>query len=222
VIIKLSNNFLPTDIIRLVEHVIILSTQYAVKKDSFFFRFQTLNNKATMVGSKHDKVKASIMKQLADELSVFGKEDLPKKDLVGLVGYKHENTKAFAHALKELKKEGLVTLSSGFVCLTAKGKDQIPQDTTPPAQDNEGARDRFFKILAKKVSQMVKLKEIWTILADGKPHKVDDIVSALGYTHTNTKGFAVPKAALKKMDLIEDAGKGSIRLTDKALPFGRP
>jgi hypothetical protein len=176
----------------------------------------------SLVMPSSDEVKKKILAALAEQLAVFEEGKIPLKELVLAVGYKHENTKAFVNALKELAVEGLVHKSSGCVVLTEKGRHLVPRDVKSKVVTNDDIQENYYSILEKKVDHKSKLREFWNILLDGRVHSGDAIVEKLGYTHKNSKGFTNPKAVMTKLKLIESVGQGFIRATDKVFPKGRP
>jgi hypothetical protein len=173
-------------------------------------------------GKTSKEVKDKILAVLSEQLNVFENDKMPLKEVVIAVGYTHENTKGFLHPFKELKEEGLVTRANGFVALTDKGLRLVPRDVKAPSTTNEAMQERYYDILEKQVDHKSKLKQFWNILLDGKTHSEDDIVKQLGYNHKNSKGYTNPKSVMKKLNLIESVGTGTIRATDKVYPKGRP
>ena len=170
-----------------------------------------------------EETRTAILRAMAELQTIFGIEDCSKSFVVSFVGYGHENSKGFSKALSQLRAENIVETSTKAGCIrfTEKGRRLIPTDVNPP-KDNASMQERLLNALRTKVTAQASLESMWKILSDGKAHRIDDLVVAVGYKHANSKGFSKPKAVLKNFGLLEDAGPGVIQFTEAVFPFGRP
>jgi hypothetical protein len=192
-----------------------------VKKQSFA---KASSNKPI---EKYEAVEKKIIRVVAELRVVLRKDDVPKKLLVVMSGYSHMKSKGFAKAITKLTTDGIVQRSpseTGSVQFTKRGVELIsPECIVPSIHSNSQVQERLLEIIYKKKGTPVdRVKKIWNCLLDGRAHSIPELLTASGYNHTNSKGFANMLSNLKELELTTQPGNKMLKLTDLAFPFGRP
>lgn len=152
----------------------------------------------------------------------FGMEQWSKTDLACALGYSNPRSDKFAKALSLLTKtQGLAEKGSAkdTLKLTAKGLAAKPGETTPATL--EEVHERFLaRLNGKAKCTAANIRTVWDVLADRKVHGVASLSSKCGYSNPRSFGNTKLIPLMKTMGLVEDAGKGKIKMTDKAFPKG--
>lgn len=145
-------------------------------------------------------------------------KQVDKLDVAIAVGNKNPRSEGFAKAIKQLTKDdGLITSGNGkdSLTLTQKGIQSIPKDLEV-STDPSKIHDRFVEFIQGKAKMgSDKVRPLWEILMDRKPHSVKNIATELGYK--NPRSFANTKIiqAMKEVGLVDDAGNGAIQFAAK-------
>lgn len=172
------------------------------------------NTKAT--GGLSDK-KDQIFRYICEQ-HVMGVAEVDKLQVAFGVGNKNPRSEGFAKALKELMTDdGLVTTGSkkDSLALTDDGINSMPDDMAV-SNDPSKIHDQYIDFIKKEAKGgSDKVRPLWGILMDFKPHAVNDISETLGYGNPRSFGNTKIVAAMKKMKLVANVGKGSIQFTDK-------
>lgn len=156
------------------------------------------------------------------ENHILGMKDTSKVDLAIKAEYTNPRSEGFTKALSALVDKDLINKSKDSISLTPKGVENMPDDLSPPKTSAE-----IFQVLKSVIETKVKgsgaklLPEMWDFLADGKPHTIKDVASHLGYENLRSFGNLKMVSALKELGYAENAGKGSVQLTNKAFPGGQ-
>lgn len=149
-----------------------------------------------------------------------------EEELVKLCGYKHPDSKGFRNAVKYLVRQAKhVTKQSKTLSLTELGIAFCHKTlgSSRPASNEEAAerlKENITKFSDNKIPSAA-LDKVWEILADGKGHKLDDLVEAAGYKRADSNGFKQINKWFKKLSLTERRN-GLVYFTDKVFPYGRP
>ena len=172
-----------------------------------------------------EDVKDIVFKMLCENHGV-GIKEVQKMALASEAGYGNPRSEMFLKAIKSLTQDdGLITKggSKDTFALTEKGVKNIPEDmkVDPNApRDHTKLHNSYIKMIEKKAKGgKDKIPQVWDILKDREVHSIPDIAKELGYS--NPRSFVNTKilAAMKEMELIENAGgKGIIQMTNKAFP----
>ena len=167
-------------------------------------------------GGSSDK-KAQIYRYICEQ-HAMGITEVDKLQLAFGVGNKNPRSEGFAKSLKELiSDDGLVKAGStkDSLALTDKGINAMPDDLDV-TNDPSKMHDQYIEFIKKEAKAgFDKVRPLWEILLDFKPHAINDISETLGYTNPRSFGNTKIVAAMKKMGLVENVGKGSIQFTDK-------
>lgn len=164
-------------------------------------------------GSKKDQMYRYICEQ-----HVMGITQVSKMDVALAVGNTNTRSEGFAKPLKALDKDdGLITAGTekDSVVLTEKGIQGIPKDLQV-SNDPSKTHERYIKFIESKAKFGAdKVSQVWEVLMDRKPHRINDIATKLGYN--NPRSFANTKIVqvMKDAGLVEDVGKGAIQFTKK-------
>ncbi|CAB9508906.1 expressed unknown protein [Seminavis robusta] len=149
-----------------------------------------------------------------------GIEEISKAELSNHAGYGNPRSAGFGEAIKALTSEGLVAKGSenDTFTLTEEGISKKPEKATPKTLSEY--HDHFIGFLEKKVKggSEKRVREVWEILADRQIHDTKDIAGKLGYKNPRSFGNTKIIPTMKEMNLVEDAGKGKVKMTDKAFP----
>eukprot|EP00523_Entomoneis_sp_CCMP467_P011129 CAMPEP_0168724940 /NCGR_PEP_ID=MMETSP0724-20121128/3893_1 /TAXON_ID=265536 /ORGANISM="Amphiprora sp., Strain CCMP467" /LENGTH=199 /DNA_ID=CAMNT_0008771701 /DNA_START=166 /DNA_END=765 /DNA_ORIENTATION=- len=143
---------------------------------------------------------------------------VPKIDVCEQCGYKALDTKTFREAMKRLKDRNHIEYHSGkMVSITPSGHEASPVAAAIAPLDNSTMHKR----IKEKLAKWPKGAQIFEKLLDGKEHDKKVLCEEVGYKALDTKAFREPLAFLKKMEWM-DSNRGSVQLTDKVFPHGRP
>ena len=198
------------------------------------------NSKAGAAGAANNvpKQRKKVSKEIQDKIIAvlgqeleYGRKEVPKEEVAGRCGFQRPGTHRFFYSLQDLMKQGIVMkgTTKGCICLTDKGKDNIPQGVTLPARVDNAAKQMFFADGVRKACNAAnipgnKVDIIFDILKDGKPHSTDEIIEATGVKNMKTKsvGQVLTDIMEKKMSIIEKTDGKKYQFTDKCFPDGRP
>ena len=98
----------------------------------------------------------------------------PRELVAKRAGYGSADNGSFKKALSRAAKKDLLDNSDKEVLdLTDKGREEAGD--APPVETNEDAHDKIKEDLSDK------MQEAFDLLADGKPHTREELVSAMGY-----------------------------------------
>jgi len=162
-------------------------------------------------GSKKDEIFRYVCEQHA-----VGITEVAKLDVALAVGYKNPRSETFSKSVKELiEVDGLLTKGDekDIYSLTDEGKASMPDDLEV-SNDPIKVYDRYIEFIENKAKMGAdKVRPLWEILMDRKPHPIADISEELGYS--NPRSFSNTKiiAIMKDMGLVE--GKKEVMFTDK-------
>ena len=169
------------------------------------------------------KDKAAVAKALFQHMCedhAFGMTEWTREDLASALGFGNPRTEKFLHGLKMLiEKDGLAQKGGGkMIELSPKGIAKKPKDTQPTSL--EAIHERYIKRLEEKVACGANnVRPLWKILADRKPHTIDEIAEELGYKNkrsfTNTKVIGL----MVTMGLVTKESS-TVTMTDLAFPPG--
>jgi AraC-like DNA-binding protein len=159
------------------------------------------------------------MFQFLCEQHTFGLTQVSKLELAIRVGYKNPRSATFAHTLKGLVTDGLIGkgYTKDTLCLTPEGIAQKPAQPAP--QNLSELHNCYIQFLEKKVTLgKAKVRPAWQLLANGEAKEIQQLAKELGYN--NPRSFANTKiiAAMKEINVLENAGNGMVKMTAKALP----
>jgi hypothetical protein len=174
------------------------------------------NSKTTNAAGKGNK-KNEIFRYVCEQYSM-GMTEVAKMDIALAVGNKNPRSEGFSKPFNELTSKGLFTKGSkkDTVSLTDDGIKAIPEDLEV-SNDPSKIQDRYIEFVQSKVKVGAdKVRPLWNILKDRKPHAAKDIAAQLGYTNPRSFGNTKIIPTMKDMGLVEAAGKGEWKFTDKA------
>lgn len=166
-------------------------------------------------GSKKEEIFRHVCEQYA-----IGITEVAKSDVALAVGYKNKRSEKFSKGVAELiKVDGL--LSKGgkkdTLSLTDKGKESMPHDLEV-SNDPTKVHDRYIEFIESKAkSGAEKVRRLWEILMDRKPHPIAAIAKKLGYNNPRSFGNTKIISIMKEMDLVE--GTKEVMFTDKVPAF---
>lgn len=168
-------------------------------------------------------VRNALFAFMCDELS-FGMNEWTREYLAHSVGFGNPRTEKFAKGLKILvSEEAYVGMGKkkGAVCLTPLGiANKIANEDSSSNQPKTLAdfHDRFIAQLERKATKGAgKVRGLWKILEDRKPHTTDEIAKRLGYTNKSSFGNTKLLVLMDGMGLVTRT-RGSVTMTDKAFP----
>ena len=165
--------------------------------------------------SKKDQIYRYICEQ-----HVMGITEVDKMDAALAVGNRNPRSEGFSKAVKELGAiDGVITKGNkkDTLTLTEKGIQSMPKDLDMSSGgDPSKIHDRYIEFIQGKIKLgSDKVRAVWEIFMDRQAHTINGIAAKLGYN--NPRSFANTKIVqeMKKAGLVENAGKGQIRFTDK-------
>jgi hypothetical protein len=172
--------------------------------------------KASKPPKKADKAKKVKIFRYVCEQHVMGVAKVSVMDIALAVGNTNVRSEGFSLPMKELADDDkLISKGLTGVSLTDKGIEAIPDDLEV-SNDPSKIHDRYIAFIENKVKMgKDKVRTLWDLLMDRQAHLINDLSTELGYT--NPRSFANTKiiSAMKETGLVESAGKGTIRFTDK-------
>jgi len=184
--------------------------QLAIKKTSIH---ASPGNKSKSSGSV---VRGKILETLRNLhlLPTFKGMEVTK--LAMAVGFKHRDSKGFRNPLSELKEEGKVILDKGIVVLSSKEIDKLPKQK---ANGIEGHLELMLQMVEQTKSKVKPegIRQIFSVLGDGKIHTMEELLEATGYKRADSGGFKNTWKLFNEMDYIQRPGKGQVQLADKLL-----
>jgi len=132
------------------------------------------------------------------------------------VGFKHRDSKGFRNPLSELKEEGIVVLDKGIVVLSSEEIDKLPKQK---ANGIEGHLELMLQMVEQTKSKVKPegIRQIFSVLGDGKIHTMEELLEATGYKRADSGGFKNTWKLFNEMDYIQRPGKGQVQLADKLL-----
>jgi len=168
-----------------------------------------------------EEVQATLFQVIGEDFALSGKEEFSKAMLAAAVGYSNPRSAGFQKLLGVFYDQAIFEKGSkDCIRLTKKGIDSMPK-IEPPKSNEEYFEKRLKPLIVKKLANPAKFDELWQILLDGAAHEIKGLASTLGYGNPRSAGFSSMVTALKEAKMVESAGKGAIKLTDEAFPFGR-
>jgi hypothetical protein len=159
------------------------------------------------------------MFQFLCEQHTFGVTEVGKDQLASIVGYQNPRSEGFTKAIKALMNDGIICKGGekDTFALTEAGIAKKPAEVRPT--NISDLHDHYIEFLGKRIKAgKDKLRPLWNLLADRQAKGVKKLSEELGYK--NPVSFSNTKiiATMKEMKLLEDAGKGMVKMTDKAFP----
>ena len=159
---------------------------------------------------------AKILNVAAAVAAQTGKFEVPRKQIVVLVGKMGKST--VANALTNLKNEGLIEFTAATITVTLKGMDAADVDSANVNLPTTNAE------LHKSTKETYKLNKMQIVLfdhlADGGTYNKVEVKDALDIGANST--WANLMTSLKKLEIVE-FDRTTIRLTDKMFEIdGRP
>ena len=163
-------------------------------------------------------VETRILEKMAKRYK-FGVTEISKDEVLKFAGYSFPTARRFIDATKSLQEKGHIEYlrESKSYRLTEAGLQQIPNSE----RENPATNDAFHAQL-KVDFESPKAGQLLDILADGRVHDRSAVCTKLGYKYQTASAFAKSLKELTSLGLVEAAGKGKFKLTDRAFPLGRP
>ena len=164
---------------------------------------------------------------MAEELQTLDRKRIPQQELAEICGYAKPGSHGFFYAFSELKAENMIMNEKGGAKLTESGLCSVPKEKIAFAKPktNKEKQDYYFKLLRRKCTEGTpeKVKIIFELLSDGKPHKLEEFVEATGYRNLKSKGLGYNLTCMEKeLKILKKLEKNSWVFTDKCFPEGRP
>jgi hypothetical protein len=131
--------------------------------------------------------------------------EAPRVLVATFANYGHTNSKGFTNALGTLSSAGYITYPRpGAVALTDAGTALAVGTAAPRTVDE--AQDRIIEVLGGATERILRP------LIAAYPHSLtrDDVATAAGYGHTNSKGFTNAIGRLRSLGFIEYPSSGQI------------
>ena len=126
---------------------------------------------------------------MAEQLKTLDRALIPKQELAEVCGYAKPGSHGFFYAFSELKAEKMVMTEKGGGKLTENGIRAVPEEKFSFAQPktNREKQESYFKLLRKKCKEGTneKLKKLFELLSDGKPHTLKEFEANTGYKNLN-------------------------------------
>lgn len=139
------------------------------------------------------------------ELATLGIRDASRIQVVFLAGYGHPNSKGFVNALGSLSTAGHVAYPRpGVVALTETGSGFANHGGTPLTSAD--LQRRVLELLGSAHGRILQP------LIDAYPNQVsrEELCTAAGYGHMNSKGFVNAIGRLRSLGFIDYPSKGQV------------
>ena len=142
----------------------------------------------------------------------FGLKEAPKERVMTMAQI---SSATYPSMISRMAKKGLIEYGSepGTLVITDAGREQAPDD-----HDFVTSNEEHHEEIKKKLRG--KARAIFVALADGKPHRKEDIMEAVDCTNPKTFKPLLSRD-LKKNGWIEYPSKGTVQLSDQCFPFPR-
>jgi hypothetical protein len=139
------------------------------------------------------------------ELQVLGIPEAARVMVAFFAGYTHLNSKGFTNALGALSASGYLAYPrQGVVALTPAGA-AIARDTNTPDSVAE-AQERIIRLLGGATERILRP----LIAAYPRSLPRDEVATAAGYGHTNSKGFTNALGRLRSLGFVDYPSQGQV------------
>jgi len=144
----------------------------------------------------------------------FKKTNPLRKHVASLSGFQWNST--FKNTLTNYRQRGWVDFpSSDTVCITAAGMEEAG----PDAGDTPRSTEELHEEIKRKHLSGRKI-ELFDLMADGKVHERKALAERMGAKFNST--FTNELWRMGQLYIVENVGRGKVRLADICFPYGRP